>query len=377
MGTYPNYGGVEKVSTVLANQLVKSGHNVFIASFQQPHLELAEKELNKDVKLFTLEYPIVGPKSIKGLHKIIKKEKVNIIINQWGLPVYVAFLCWMAIRHTDCKIITVLHNIPTTNARIQSVELELNKPNKNLFFNKLKLNLITFISRLSLRGSYFFSNEFVVLSPSFIKQASQFMFLKRNKILSIANPLTIETAEGFIEKKEKEVIYVGRIEYNQKRNYRLLDIWELLENKYPDWTLKIIGDGPDRNNLQQLIFQKNLKRVKIEGFKNPIEYYKRASILLLTSEYEGFGLVVTEGMNYSVLPVVYGSYSAIYDIVNNSEDGFIVEKPYSCDKFAEILSNLMENEDELNKKRYNAFCKSKRFTMDSIEKQWYHLFKNM
>ena len=54
---YPNYGGVEVVTTVLANRFIKDGHGVIIASIEQPHIELA-CQLLPDVKLVKLDYPV-------------------------------------------------------------------------------------------------------------------------------------------------------------------------------------------------------------------------------------------------------------------------------------------------------------------------------
>ena len=85
---YPNYGGVEVVTTVLANRFIKDGHGVIIASIEQPHIELA-CQLLPDVKLVKLDYPVCSIKNMRKLHRLIINEKIDIIINQWGLPFYV------------------------------------------------------------------------------------------------------------------------------------------------------------------------------------------------------------------------------------------------------------------------------------------------
>lgn len=73
--------------------------------------------------------------------------------------------------------------------------------------------------------------------------------------------------------------------------------------------------------MEKQVRELKLRNVSFEGFQNPKEYYERASILLLTSEFEGFPLVLPECMSFGVIPAVYGSYSAVYDIV---EDGKMV-----------------------------------------------------
>ena len=110
MGVYPSYGGVEKVSTILANAFVESGHSVSIVSFEQPHPELIDKELNKNINLYKLDYPILGGGNIQKLRTIIGKQKIDILINQWAVPFYVARLCYKATQGLNCKVITVHHN---------------------------------------------------------------------------------------------------------------------------------------------------------------------------------------------------------------------------------------------------------------------------
>ena len=158
-------------------------------------------------------------------------------------------------------------------------------------------------------------------------------------MLSLFNPITSPESD-FIANKAKEIVYIGRIEYNQKRTYRLLEVWERLMQQHPDWRLTIVGDGPDREDLAKRIVSKNLVNVTLEGFQDPIQYYQRASILLLLSEYEGFPLVIGEAMNYSVIPVVLGSFDAIYDILSDGKDGVIINSPYNVENSVVELEKL-------------------------------------
>lgn len=377
MGVYPNYGGVEKVSTILANEFIRKGHRVGIVSFEQPHPELAVKELNPKVGLYYLKFPVSSVQNKKQLTRIVHDDKIDYIINQWCVPWYVARLCRQAMRGTNCKLISVHHNLPTTNARIKGLEQALEIGEGRKWINRLKLAVVRTISRISLRYTYAKSHRYIVLSPSFIVQAKQFLRLSDGKkILSIGNPITIpnDIPSVFSSKKMKEILYVGRIEYNQKRSFRLVTIWQKLSNEFPDWKLTIVGDGPDREDLQNRIEKAKLERITIEGFQNPIPYYQRASILLLVSDYEGFPLVIPEAMSKGIVPVVYGSFSAIYDIIESSKSGFITNKPYSDLSICQSLSLLMKDESLLNKMQEEAYKRSNLFTLDTITTKWYNLF---
>ena len=144
----------------------------------------------------------------------------------------------------------------------------------------------------------------------------------------------------------------------------------MLENKYPDWSVKIIGDGKERKQLEEMCKSLKLKRVSFEGFQSPIEYYKKASILILTSEYEGFGLVIVEGMSFGVVPVVYGSYSAVYDIIKHKENGMIVQPQngkFEVNEMAKQLAFVMENESKRNEMAQNAMLTSRRdYSLENI-----------
>lgn len=181
--------------------------------------------------------------------------------------------------------------------------------------------------------------------------------------------------------KQKEIIYVGRIDHQQKRTSRIIETWSLLEDKFPDWTLRIIGDGEERENLERFCKDLNLRNVFFEGFKQPTEYYKRASALLLTSEYEGFGLVIVEGMSFGVVPVVLGSYSAVYDIIKNGENGIIVPYDKSSgfhpEEMAKHITWLIEHETERDNIARNAYESSKTFSLDKIASSWQSVFNNL
>ena len=134
-----------------------------------------------------------------------------------------------------------------------------------------------------------------------------------------------------------------------------------------------MGDGKERSDIERRIKEYGLERVTVTGFVDPAEYYKRASILLLTSEYEGFGLVIVEAMTYGVVPIVYNSYETAGELIANGVNGVLVNAPYSVEAFSDTLENLINNEDTLNRIACNAKSSSARFSVDNIANEWYKL----
>ena len=97
---------------------------------------------------------------------------------------------------------------------------------------------------------------------------------------------------------------------------------------------------------------------------------------MLTSDLEGFGLVVVDGMSYGVVPVVYGSYSTIYDILDNGVDGFITSYPYNKEETLKALKSLMDGEKQLRRMSEAAKIKSQLFSVDSVYKKWIDLLNS-
>ena len=371
MGTYPSYGGVEIVSTTLANRFIEDGHQVTIASYKQPLHEATPLNLSDQCNLLFLSYPVLSIRNIKKLREYILTHQIEVLINQWVVPFYATMVWKMATYGTNCQVYSVHHGSPDTNMHIQSLK---RKVESGTWYLKGVYGLVREVSRLSLAFCIKNSHKFILLSPAFIPVAQRFSRVKdSNKYLSIPNPIAISVSDEDVS-KEKEIIYVGRIEYNQKRTDRVVDIWRELEPLYPNWKLTIVGDGDDREDLEKRIHEYGLKRVEITGFVNPIKYYKRASILLLTSDYEGFGLVIVEAMKFGVVPVVYNSYEAAKDLIADRHNGVLIDNPFSIDAFIEVLRKLMDDKEPLNDISRNAIKISKRFDIYTVANEWYQLF---
>ncbi|MEP2058445.1 MAG: glycosyltransferase [Maribacter litoralis] len=382
LGTYPNYGGTEKVTTVLANELTQKKHKVSIASFEQPRPSLIDEELNKSIDILKLSYPVLKHSNLKLLEEFIIAKEINIIINQWCLPYFVTLLINKARKNHKCSLISVLHGVPNQNKRLLDL---LNRKNNttNLvkqFAYKTAHAAMLWLTGLNLRFVYMHSDQYVVLSKSFI---GTFLKLSKisndNKIKVIANPITIATPNNFneiITNKEKTILYVGRMDYTNKRVHRIVEAWEEISDKYSKWNLVLVGDGPEKNTLVSYVKSKKIDRIIFEGFKKdaPTEFYKQASILLLTSDLEGFGLVVIESMIYGVVPIVYGSYTAIYDIIEPGKSGFTTPMPYQKTNTVQQIEKLIKNKSLRQKMSKAAHERAQFFSLETIVEEWESLF---
>lgn len=291
-------GGVERVTVVLANEFAKRGHAVCICAF-----DFQDKTLLNDcdgrIRIEELGGCSFGRENRERMRGIIRGNKIDVVINQWCVPFAVTRFLRRAMKGTSAKLFAVHHNLPTTNKRIQDAS------------NPILKFIWQVITAINLRLVYEFSDRYVLLSESFVPLFKRFTGLLRGKkLIVITNPLTLNVVS---REKENLIIYVGRLEETQKRVSRVIEIWRRVADLLPDWKLEIVGDGPDRQKYEMMA--KELPRVAFEGFQDPAPYYARAKLLLLTSDFEGFALVLVEAMASRCVPIVLGSYPAAYDIV--------------------------------------------------------------
>ena len=370
-------GGLEVVTAVLANKFLKEGHQVAVFAFETRTGNVRER-FDERINFTIGEGYKNSRTNVVLLRRLLQESNVDVVINQWGLPLIPIKVLNKARRGLNVRVISVYHNDPLRNGRIQSVETAIVKTESAPIKALLRAKKFAFrcITGYAMRYIYCHSDCFAVLSPSFIPHFQQFTRISdTSKLIVQTNPVTI-SSEGYkyeSEQKQKEIIYVGRIDYTQKRVHRVIETWAHLEHRFPDWHLTIVGDGPERENMERIVADLELHHVHFEGFQAPKPYYERASILLLTSEFEGFPLVLAECMSFGVVPVVYGSYAAVYDIIENGKDGFVLpfdSTGFRAEQMAQLLAILIEDKSKCHDMAMAAIQKSRDYSLDMIYRQW-------
>ena len=371
-------GGLEVVTSVLANEFIAKGHTVCVFSFLGGKNSIA-KRFDKQVKLYERNDYSVSKENVSELRNVLIENRIDVIINQWGLPLIPIKTAKKAAKGLDIKIISVYHNAPSFNGRTQKMNIALTaceNPLKRLFLKSVRHAYKTITSK-AMKYIYRKSDLFMILSPCYIEEFKKFTgIMDTSRLIVMTNPVTIEHKHFQYNpnNKEREIIYVGRLDFVQKRVYRVIDTWNYLEERFPDWKLTIVGDGEDRMNLENHVNAMGLKHVSFEGFKNPSKYYKRASMLLLTSDFEGFPLVLVECMSFGVVPAVYASYAAVYDIIDDGKDGIVLEsdinKGYDAERMADKMAQIMMTDDLKHRMATKAIEKSKNYSIDKIYHSW-------
>ncbi len=221
---------------------------------------------------------------------------------------------------------------------------------------------------------YMLNDAYTVLCEPYRKEVVETLGLDPAE----AHIYAIENAEVVVKdvcyEKEKTVLFCGRFENWSKRIDRLLRIWAYVEPVLDGWRLVLVGDGRDGKMLRSLAAELKLERVSFEGMRRDVTgYYRKASIVCLTSETEGWPLALTEGQANGCIGVAFDVTSGIREILDG-ECGFAVPA-FDEVKFAETLIKVATMDtDEQMKIRVNAVRKRSQYAPEVIADKWKKLF---
>ncbi|OIO08684.1 hypothetical protein AUJ27_00245 [Candidatus Falkowbacteria bacterium CG1_02_37_44] len=324
-------------------------------------------DLSEKVKVFGVKTKnkVFGFIKIYNLAKrLMKKEKINLISVQdqyylgfmslrlakkfkIGLEIQVhGFEKYGGLRKVIAKYI-----LPRANA-VRCVSLRLKKELISEF--RVKENNITVaqifvdIAKMSLRGAFA------------TKQSRQ------DALTGIALPSTYNGKVVFLT--------IGRLVPVKNIVIQIKAMVEVIK-KFPEVELWIIGEGPEKNNLEYIINNLELsEKVKLLGWQGDLrKFYSQADVFMLTSNYEGWGLAVIEAAAYG-LPIIMTDVGCAGEVIRNRENGIIISVG-DVKKLGEAMVKIMENKD-LRKKLGDSACEAvkklpnKNETLALYKKSW-------
>lgn len=377
-------GGVQRVVSVLASELSKE-HEINILCISKEH-EINRALYNLDEKVnvefnSTLDKTNILSKSLRKIIKDINK-KTGILnkhmcykrLNSVYFPNEVKknFIKYLNGKHYDVIIgVEGLFSI-----LLGSIKEELNSKvlgwqhnsydaylkNPNIYFWNLDVLFNKYICKL---------DKYIVLT-----NYDKVMYKNEKNIECdvIYNPLSFESNEKSTCSK-KSILFVGRLVEQQKGLDLLIQAFNKVCSKNKDWILKIVGDGSDKEKLEQLIEGLKLtERIKIEPPTSNIkEYYLNSSIFVSSSRWEGFGLVITEAMECG-LPVVAFANSGPREIISKNHENGVLVPCEDVDSLANEILDLINNEEKRKKISKLAIERAKDFSLSKISKTWNDIF---
>lgn len=384
----PILGGIERVTDILTKALIVKGqYSVYYLCGKVE--DKSSLHYDFPVKLYTLpEYGLFDSnKNIEFYQKMLENHDIDIVINQRGLNGGFNRILSLG----DVKKISVLHSKPNSqiNHSIARVLLFSKEP-KEQIKKYIKICLYPFFyyraiykAKKYLKKVY---HELVEKSDAIVLLSSndKAEFLSngldiKNKLLcGIPNPNGLIVDEIIqLEKKEKIILYVGRLDQFEKNLICLIKIWNLLYDKFPEWKMVLVGDGPDKDRILEYIKRNKVNNVYLEGSRHNVDdYYRKASFICLTSFYEGWGMSLTEGMQYGCIPFTFNNYGAASDIIDDDINGCLI-KAFNVKEYANRLSELMNDDKKRIRMSNAAIEKVKSFSVENVVIKWEELFKKL
>lgn len=195
------------------------------------------------------------------------------------------------------------------------------------------------------------------------------------------NVVVIPNALPFIPQKSsdcenKKAISVGRLSF-EKGYDSLIEAWRMVTSQHPDWELEIYGAGQEYDNLRLLIEKHSLTNITINSpVQNIDEKYIESSIYLMTSHYEGFGIVLIEAMICGLPCISFDCPCGPSEIITNEEDGFLIPTN-DVSALANKICFLIERNDLRKEMGRKARQNVVRYSTDKIMKKWETLFESL
>ncbi len=194
---------------------------------------------------------------------------------------------------------------------------------------------------------------------------------------------TCQKAVGPCDYRSRRVVALGRL-YEQKGFDLLVDAWKTVAERHPDWHLDIYGDGEQRDTLQRQIADGGLSQAVTlhPATVDVAAAYASAAFYVMSSRYEGFGLVLIEAMRCGLPCVSFDCPSGPSEIITDGRDGILV--PYRglsrkerVAGLAQALCRMMDHEEELPAMGRAAQAASQRYTAENVIPMWERLFAGL
>lgn len=375
----PNMGGTATVVNIIAKYLQNKGHNVFLGYIVKSNTP----------STFFKKKIYIHKSNETNVKDFFKKNSIDVVYNTFGQDIDWDF--YNRIRGT-AKEIVAYHSRP--HIRYWSLESLLNlyhiarNPIKKL--HKLLwivcLPITNFISKYKEKERFIrmYQNADIILLlsmrylPVYQKLVPNFKF-DSNKFKAIHNPLVFKEIFPMerYSLKEKRILVVSNIS-QAKRIELMFKIWKKIEedSNFNEWSFDFVGDSCALNKYKTLCKNMGIKRLTFYGKQNPLTFYYKASVFLMTSKFEGWPMVLMEAMQMGVIPIVYNSFEALEEIIDNEKNGFIIDNNDEKQFITKLKLLLSDNNIRYNMAE-KAINKCKCFKLETIGKEYEELFLNI
>ena len=381
---YATRGGTERTTVSLASALSR------LYGCRCYSLYEAEEKVEKEncfVAEFRWQAGYDRRDDVKKLHRMVVENEIDYIIDQ-GIFINVSLLR-EAVAGTSCRVILAHHYEPGAETLYMSLRRHWAKRHDKMLVRRRCRWLLDLVFypyakhkyvetlRRTYREAYFHAHRTVLLSRGFVEAYQHFGWFSDDKNFAII-PNSLSFNEFLpadeISKKQPVALIVSRIEEVHKRLSLALKIWAKVKKHTESngWQLKIVGTGNDLPKYRQMIENEKIPNVTFEGRQNPIPYYREASIFMMTSRSESWGLTLTEAQQMGVVPVAFDTYASLREIISDGRDGVAVAEG-DVDGYVRSILDLMQDDAKRQRMARQAIASSQRFSQEKVAEMWWKL----
>ena len=379
-------GGAEEVSRQTACLFSDLGiHTHF---FAETHIEtewtLPDDPLI-DLSLLPQGMRLWTKESALYLVRAFKERGVKVLI----IPIALRNDYLPLIRAAGIKIIYWCHSSPLWELvdRRERASYKAHHPwYKNLYSLTLRRLRLALSSAEKLRTRYRDLVRqvdcFITLTPEYVQEfvsalglnddeASRFAVMPNMAFLPKHQPIPAKD-------RPKKILFVGRLSYADKRPDRVLQIWEKVCQYLPDWEVEIYGKGSEEKFLRRMIQQKQLPRITLKGYiADAAAVYASGAILMMTSTYEGWGLVLSEAQASGVVPIAFDSSAGIRELIGKDSTYGCLVAPFDLDAYAAQLRRLCQDVELRSRLSQAAQTHCLDYSPERIRSRWEEIFSQL
>lgn len=345
-------GGAQSVLTTIINEWKKSTLKINLLTFKPKKFD--RFLIDKDIKRIIIQ----------------KSNKSNSSIIRFFNNIFFIFKLRNFLKRTDYDII--LSFITSTNLLVLIASIGLKKKIIVSERNDIEYQHTSILKKII----RFFMYKYAFFVTSNIHKSLKIMekYVSKKKLIFLPNP--VRFSYKFYNKKESKIILsIGRL--NKQKGYDiLLDAFSNFYKKpeFNNWKLYILGEGPDKKKLEKVIEKLNLSRsVFLLGYSEPTQYYKKASIYIQSSIFEGMPNSVLEAMMFKVPTILNIKIRGIR---------YLAKDKVSClyfnnnkDDLYKKLLFLVKRTEIKNRIVKNAFREVNKYDKKKISKVWLEKLK--
>lgn len=357
------WGGIERVLSDKINYLVNHGHDLYIVTSDQGAHPIPFP-LDSRVHIHDLNIRFHQQYKYRGIKRLLEYFKYE--------RLYRKRLKSLINTVTPDVISCLRDNIVSNVLKVKgnaTVIFESHALCKDLEFEKSTF-LHRFVSHLG-RRNFRKLDMIVTLTNGDADDWKRYC----EKLCVIPNVVHLNDGVRYSTCQSKTVIFVGRFDF-QKDQASMLDVWSKVQQRHPDWVLNMYGNGELKSFYEQEVAKRNLNVLIHPAVPDIMERYMEASMLVMSSLYEPFGLVLVEAMSCGLPVVAFDCPYGPADIIIDGENGFLVENR-NVDAFAERVCQLIESEQLRVKMGKAAIASAQRYCPELIMPEWKKLFEQL